>query len=161
MDKVAKVVGDLKLVGNTVIGDKQFDMSYSDGAVQKAHYGIADDYYGGMLKEFRKVKGYDGIMLCLDKRDNVINLAYVESELSNVSRVLLGFEPIEEPLVDEQPLSTFEHPPTGYAESPYALSAESLLKNIPAFDAVEDAKNTLSVDDAVSEIINAKAARKR
>lgn len=96
---------ELKLVGNTVVGGKQFDMSYSDGAIQKAQYGITDDYYGGMLKEFRKVKGYDGIMLCLDKRDNVINVAYVESELCDNGRRLLGLAPVEDavtPVEDAQ-----------------------------------------------------------
>ena len=46
----------LKLLGRTTIGKRAFNMSDSDGTVQKAKYGLADDYYGGMLKEFRKIK---------------------------------------------------------------------------------------------------------
>lgn len=181
--------GEIELVGKTTIGGVQFDMSYSDGAIQKAQYGITDDYYGGMLKEFRKVKGYDGIMLCLDKRDNIINVAYVESELCNNGRVLLGFEPIEEPLVASK------HPATDNSNvSTSALSAENLdnvMKTLE--DIVDDKEPTEAVgdtgndeeltearrllgvepagvpsiysvgeaEDAVNEIINAKAKRKR
>ena len=79
----------LKLVGKTKIGNKIFTMSDSDGVVQKAKYGLTDDWYGGMVKEFRKTKN-SGILLCLDKRDNIINLAYVESDLTDADKVLLG-----------------------------------------------------------------------
>jgi hypothetical protein len=89
---------NLKLVGKTVIGGRQFNMSDSDGTVQKTRYGLTDDFYGGMLKEFRKVKN-SGLLLCLDKRDNIINLAYVESELTDNDRELLG---LSKPLIHIQ-----------------------------------------------------------
>jgi hypothetical protein len=80
---------NLKLVGKTTIGRRTFTMSDSDGAVQKARYGLSDNFYGGMLKEFRKVKN-SGILMCLDKRDNIINLAYIDSELTHEDKILLG-----------------------------------------------------------------------
>lgn len=149
--------GKIKLVGKTTIGGVQFDMSCSDGAVQKAHYGITDDFYGGMLKEFRKIKGYDGMMLCLDKRDNVINVAYVEDELTDAGRELLGLAR----LVEEQPLSVFVYPPN-HDSNVDMEKLKDILSVDPTEDAkLEDARNVLSVDDAVNEIINAKATRKR
>ena len=48
-----------------------------------------------MVKEFRKTKN-SGILLCLDKRDNIINLAYVESDLTDADKVLLGLSVEEE-----------------------------------------------------------------
>lgn len=81
---------NLKLVGKTFIGGKQFGIQDSDGTIQKTQYGLSDDFYGGMLKEFRKTKY--GILLCLDKRDNVINLAYIESDLTDEGRKLLDLE---------------------------------------------------------------------
>lgn len=78
----------LKLIGKTTIGRKQFNMNDSRGTVQKTKYGLPDHFYGGMLKEFRKTDY--GILLCLDKKDRIINLAYVEDELTDAGRKLLG-----------------------------------------------------------------------
>ena len=80
---------ELKLVGKTKLKSKQFTINDSDGAVPKTRYGLPDSWYGGSVKEFRRTKL--GILMCIDKKDRVINLAYVEDELTDEGRKLLGF----------------------------------------------------------------------
>lgn len=80
---------NLVLVGKTSLGKRTFTMADSNGVVLKTSFGLADTWYGGSVKEFRKVKD-SGLLMCLDKRDNIINLAYVESDLTDADRELLG-----------------------------------------------------------------------
>ena len=89
----------LVLVGKTSLIGRTFSLGDSNGVVMKASFGLPDNWYGGMVKEFRKVKD-SGILMCLDKRDNVINLAYVESDLNNEDRILLGMAEVVESEVD-------------------------------------------------------------
>lgn len=80
---------NLVLVGKTSLGKRTFTMADSNGVVLKTSFGLADTWYGGSVKEFRKVKD-SGLLMCLDKRDNIINLAYVESDLTDADMELLG-----------------------------------------------------------------------
>lgn len=80
---------ELKLVGKTSLGKRTFSLADSNGVVQKTSLGLPDHWYGGMVKEFRKVRD-SGIMMCLDKRDNIINLAYRDVDLTAEDKELLG-----------------------------------------------------------------------
>ena len=94
----------LALVGKTQIGKRTIGMSDSNGVVTKASMGVKDSWYGGMVKEFRKIKN-SGILMCLDKRDNIINLAYIPEQLNDTDRRMLGME-VEE--VVEEVVEEFE-----------------------------------------------------
>ena len=91
----------LVLVGKTSLIGRTFSLGDSNGVVTKASFGLPDNWYGGMVKEFRKVKD-SGILMCLDKRDNVINLAYVESDLTNQDRMWLALAEVVEPEIDSE-----------------------------------------------------------
>ena len=82
---------ELKLVGRTTLKGRTFNMGDSNGVVQKATFGLPDSWYGGMVKEFRKVRD-SGLLMCLDKRDNIINLAYRICDLTYQDRDLLGLD---------------------------------------------------------------------
>ena len=81
---------ELILIGKTSLGKRSYNIGDSNGTVQKASFGLPDNWYGGMVKEFRKIRG-SGIMMCLDKRDNIINLAYVKCDLTDADKELLGW----------------------------------------------------------------------
>jgi hypothetical protein len=154
---------DLKLVGKTTIGKKTFTMADSDGTIQKNSFGLADDYYGGMLKEFRKTKN-SGIMLCLDKRDNIINLAYVESNLTIEDRKLLGLpNPLTHLSVEgmqevtyskNQDAESFGVDDVEKENTAAALTAENLEKAEDFFSEFvsEDMKLEEPADDTAEEI---------
>jgi hypothetical protein len=80
----------IKLIGSTTIGDKTFTEKDSIGAISKDGYGLQDNWYGGMVKDFLRTK--EGFLLCRDRRDNLINIAYKEEELTSLGKKLLGFE---------------------------------------------------------------------
>jgi hypothetical protein len=89
----------LVLVGKTTLKGKTFTNNDSDGTIFKKTFGLPDHWYGGRVKEFRKVRD-SKILMCLDRRDNVINLAYFEDELTDADRELLDLptkENVEEP----------------------------------------------------------------
>lgn len=137
-------MNDLILLGTTRIGDKQYTINDSNGTVQKNHL-VTDNWYGGMVKEFRKTKDADlmtcinyeinndadygceykttdeqskivctkedeckfkkhkesGILLCLDKRENILNLAYIENHLTLNDKKLLGIITAEKEAINE------------------------------------------------------------
>lgn len=78
------------LLGKTKLGDKQYTLSDSAGTILlKKNTELPDNWYGGTVKELRKTKD-SNILMCIDKKDRVINLAYMESELTNNDKQLLG-----------------------------------------------------------------------
>lgn len=81
--------------GKTSINGKQFTMEDSAGTVYLSSLGLDDTFCGGSVKEFRKTKY--GIYLCLDKKQNIINLGYNEDELTTEGlKLLLGKDDISE-----------------------------------------------------------------
>lgn len=85
----------MKLIGNTNLVGKLTSI----GAVSLSSLGLSDNFYGGSVKSFLATK--EGLYLCRDKKNNIIDIAYNEATLSNAGRKLLGLEAVEE---TEQPL---------------------------------------------------------
>jgi hypothetical protein len=65
----------IKILGRTDLKGKKVTIKDSDGVVLKSAFGLPDDWYGGMVKEFRKIKGTE-LLMVLDKKCNIINIAY-------------------------------------------------------------------------------------
>jgi len=85
---------NLKLIGRIELNGKKITLDDSDGVVLKTKFGLPDNWYGGTVKEFRKIKNSKYLM-CLDKKDKIINIAYDEDE------PLEGSEKIPEEIQDE------------------------------------------------------------
>jgi len=75
------------LVGKLEINGKLFSMQDSEGTIYAKQLGLEDDFYGGAVREFRKTKY--GILMCVDRAERVINLAYTEESLTDEGRKLL------------------------------------------------------------------------
>ena len=93
----------MKLLSKTTVNGKQFSISDSEGTVYPKQLGLADNWYGGYVKELRKTKY--GIYLCLTKKGEIVNLGYTDESLTDEGRELLGMEslplePVEEPETD-------------------------------------------------------------
>lgn len=86
----------MKLIGGLTINGKTFDKSDSIGKVYRNQLGLDDTFYGGSVKEFYKTEY--GIYICLDKRENPINICHDEEKLTDEGRKLLGMEVTEKPI---------------------------------------------------------------
>lgn len=77
-----EVIRLIKLIGHgkTRIGNKQFDLSDSIGAVTPASIGCPDNWYGGLIDKLYKTN--EGFYICADKKGNLVNITYNESELT-------------------------------------------------------------------------------
>lgn len=89
----------INLIGSTRIGNRIFTEADSTGAVPVDSKVSDDSWYGGNVKSFLKTK--DGFLLCRDKRENIINIAYIEDELTAEGKALLSGEPVPQKSIEE------------------------------------------------------------
>jgi len=80
---------DVKLLGKVHLPDREISINDSNGVVQKSMYDLPDNWYGGSVKEFRKIRD-SGFLMVMDKKDRIINIAYVEDELTNSDKESMG-----------------------------------------------------------------------
>lgn len=81
--------GDVWLLGKVNLPDREISINDSNGVVQKNMYDLPDNWYGGSVKEFRKIRD-SGFLMVMDKKDRIINIAYVEDELTGEEKKLIG-----------------------------------------------------------------------
>jgi hypothetical protein len=81
--------GDVKLLGRVNLPDREISINDSNGVVQKNMYDLPDNWYGGSVKEFRKISCTSFLMV-MDKKDKIINIAYVEDDLTDDEKKLIG-----------------------------------------------------------------------
>jgi hypothetical protein len=81
---------DVWLLGKVQLPDRTISINDSDGVVQKSKFNLPDNWYGGSVKEFRKIKDSNFLMV-MDRKDRIINVAYVVDDLSDDEKRLLGF----------------------------------------------------------------------
>jgi len=120
------------LVGKIKIGEKLFTMNDSEGTVYLGQLGLPDSFYGGVVKEFRKTKY--GILMCVDRKGNIINLAYTEENLTDAGRELLFPEPIPEVVVKE---------PEPMPEESFLAMEDKPIPSVPVKNYVEQKKESV------------------
>jgi hypothetical protein len=81
--------GDVWLLGKVNLPDREISINDSNGVVQKNMYDLPDNWYGGSVKEFRKIRDSNFLMV-MDKKDKIINIAYLEDELTDDEKKLIG-----------------------------------------------------------------------
>jgi len=121
------------LVGKLKIGEKLFTMNDSEGTVYLAQLGLPDSFYGGVVKEFRKTKY--GILMCVDRKGNIINLAYTEEGLTDAGRELLFPEPIPEVVVTT--------PPEPIPQESFLAMEDKPITSVPVKNYVEQKKESV------------------
>ena len=124
------------LVGKLKIGEKLFTMNDSEGTVYLAQLGLPDSFYGGVVKEFRKTKY--GILMCVDRKGNIINLAYTEERLTDAGRELLFPEPIPEVVI-----TTPEPMPEPMPEESFLAMEDKPIPSVPVKNYVEQKKESV------------------
>lgn len=95
------------LLGTLTVGGRTFSAEDSIGKVYREQLGISDDFYGGSVKSFLKTN--EGFLLCLDRKDNILNMGYFENQLSDEGlKLLLKNEGTEETPAMESPVNPLE-----------------------------------------------------
>ena len=92
----------IKLLGKQHLPDRLISLNDSDGVVQKNKFKLPDSWYGGSVKEFRKIKD-SNFLMCMDRKDRIINIAYDEDTLTDDEKRLIGLavDDLVDDLVDD------------------------------------------------------------